>query len=87
MTAGAGELRVTVLDAWDEFPVRLPGTATVKDLKREALARARVRAAPEEYEVKYNGARLDDEGRPLAELGLPPNAAVIVLPRRRRPVR
>lgn len=87
MTAAPAELRVMVLDAWDEFPVRLPGTASIADLKREALARARVRAAPEDYEVKYNGARLDEDGRPLAELGLSPNAAVIVLPRRRRPVR
>lgn len=87
MTGPAIELRVMVLDTWGDIPLRLSGAASVADLKREALARARIRAAPEEYEVKYNGARLDEDGRPVAELGLPPNAAVIVLPRRRRPVR
>ncbi len=86
MSGAGGELRVTVLDVWDEIPLRLPPQASVTDLKREALARARVRARPDEYEVKYQGARLE-EGGSLADLGLPPNAAVIVLPRRRRPAR
>jgi hypothetical protein len=76
-----------VLDTWNEYPFRVAPGVSVADLKREALARAGVRSNPDHYEVKYNGARLDETGRPLAELGLPPNAAVIVLPSRRRPAR
>jgi hypothetical protein len=59
----------------------------VADLKRLALATARVNGSPDEYEAKYNGAGLPEAGHTLDQLGLPPNAAVIVLPRRRRPVR
>lgn len=87
MSAPASDLRVRLLDTWDEYPFRVVPGVSLADLKRAALARAGVRGNPEHYEVKYNGARLDDRGRPLAELGLPPNAAVIVLPTRRRPAR
>jgi hypothetical protein len=87
VSAPFADLRVMVLDAWDQIPLRLSGATSLADLKREALGRARVRGAPEDYEVKYNGARLEENGRTLAELGLPPNAAVILLARRRRPAR
>ena len=87
MSAPESDLRVRVLDTWDEYPFRIVPGVSVADLKREALIRAGIRGNPEEYEVKYNGARLDDGSRPLAELGLPRNAAVIVLPSRRRPAR
>jgi hypothetical protein len=76
-----------VLDTWDEYSFRLAPGVSVADLKRDALSRARVRGNPANYEVKYNGARLDEEGRSLTDLGLPPNAAVIVLSSRRRPAR
>lgn len=81
------DLRVRVLDTWDEYTFRIAPGASVGDLKRDVLKQAGVRTDPDQYEVKYNGARLDEPGRPLAELGLPENAAVIVLPRRRRPAR
>jgi hypothetical protein len=42
---------------------------------------------PDEYVLKFRGAELLDESRSLADAGLVPNGAVIVLPRRRRPVR
>ena len=80
-------LRVMVLDTWDEYPFRIAPGSSVTDLKHEVLVQAGIRRNPDEYEVKYNGARLDEPGRPLAELGLPENAAVIVLPLRRRPAR
>lgn len=87
MSAEAAALRVRLLDTWDEYAFPMAPGASVGDLKRDVLARAGVRALPDEYEVKYNGARLDESGRSLAELGVPPNAAVIVLPSRRRPAR
>jgi len=87
MSAPAARLRVRVLDTWDEYPFQIAPGTSVADLKRDVLVQAGIRRHPDEYEVKYNGARIDEGGRPLAELGLPPNAAVIVLPRRRRPAR
>lgn len=80
-------MRVMLLDTWDEYTVDLPPDASVLDLKREALSRARIGRSPAEYEVKYNGARLDEQAGSLSQLGLPSDAPVIVLPRRRRPAR
>ena len=40
-----------------------------------------------EYLMKYLGAELQDEDRSLADAGVVPNAALVVLPRRRRPLR
>jgi hypothetical protein len=42
---------------------------------------------PGEYVLKFRGAELYDESRSLADAGLVANGAVIVLPRRRRPMR
>ena len=81
------ELRVTVLDNWDEAVLRLPPTTPIADVKRAALERSGVRRSPSEYVIKYKGALLDENGRTLADAGIPANGALIVLPRRRRPVR
>ncbi|HEY6947722.1 MAG TPA: hypothetical protein VI297_02805 [Gemmatimonadales bacterium] len=80
-------MRVTVLDAWDAVTLDVPLSTSLADLKREALARARVRGDPDRYLVKFRGAELDDERRSLQEAGVPANAPLIVLSRRRRPVR
>jgi WXG100 protein secretion system (Wss), protein YukD len=80
-------LRVTVHDAWDEVPLDLPAAASVAELKRAALDATKVRRDPDEYVLKFRGFELLDESRSLADAGLVPNGAVIVLPRRRRPVR
>ena len=84
---GTVPLRVMVLDAWDAVTLDLPLSTSLADLKREALARARVRGDPDQYLVKFRGAVLDDERRSLQEAGVPANAPLIVLFRRRRPVR
>jgi hypothetical protein len=80
-------LRVTVLDTWNAVPLELPPGTPVAEVKRRALARMGIRRSPTEYVVKYNGAELLEEGRSLAEHGVVPNAALIVLPRRRMAVR
>jgi len=46
-----------------------------------------VRGDPGEYLVKFRGAELDDETRSLKEAGIPAHGSLIVLLRRRRPVR
>jgi hypothetical protein len=80
-------LRVMVQDVWDEVHLDLPPATPLADLKRQALAATRVTGDPDGYVLKFRGAELQDESRSLSEAGLVPNGALIVLPRRRRPVR
>ena len=80
-------LRVTVEDVWDEVFLELPGTSPLSEIKRQALALTRVRRDPSEFVLKYRGAELADESQSLSHAGLVPNGALILLSRRRRPVR
>ena len=80
-------VRVMVEDAWDQVTLDLQPAASIAEAKHLALALTRTRGMPEEYVVKFRGAEVLDEGRSLAESGVVANAALIVLPRRRRPVR
>jgi hypothetical protein len=80
-------LRVTVLDVWDEFRLSVPDATTVATLKARVLAEARVIRDPDAYQVKFRGAAIVDESKTLVQLGIVPNAALIILSRRRRPVR
>lgn len=89
MTAAAGlRLRVTVGDGWT--PVRLDAVPeeTIAVLKGRALAAVHIAAERAgTFEVKFGGAGVRDESRTLGALGVPDGAALVVLPRRRRPVR
>jgi hypothetical protein len=85
--SGTLPLRVMVTDAWDAVALDLPPSTPLSELKREALRLTRVRGDPDAYLVKFRGAELDDETRSLKDAGLPANASLIVLRRRRRPVR
>jgi hypothetical protein len=80
-------LRVMVEDVWDEVYLELPGATPVSEVKRQALTRTHVTRDPAEYVLKFRGAELSDESRSLTDSGLVPNSALIVLSRRRRPVR
>ena len=80
-------LRVMVQDAWDEVQFDLPVSTPLAELKRRALDATRVQGDPAAYVLKFRGAELQDESRSLADAGLVPNGALIVLRRRRRPVR
>ena len=79
-------VRVMVTDAWDEVPLQLPAAATLGELKRQALEATRVTRDPAGYLVKYRGAEQSDDVS-LADAGVVPNAGLIVLARKRRPVR
>lgn len=76
-------LRVMVLDSWDEIPVSASPAMTVTALKSEALARARVIGAADQYLVKFRGAEVPEGDTTVADAGLVPNAALIVMARRR----
>lgn len=80
-------VRVMVEDAWDEVALELAETAPLAELKRAALELTHVKRDPSEYVLKYRGAELSDEGRTLSQAGVVPNSALIVLSRRRRPLR
>ncbi|HEU4698476.1 MAG TPA: hypothetical protein VFS40_04810 [Gemmatimonadales bacterium] len=80
-------VRVMVPDVWDELPFTVPPATTVAELKRRALADARVMHDPEDYCVKYRGAELFDEQRSLEAVGVLPGAPLILVRRRRIPVR
>jgi hypothetical protein len=80
-------LRVMVEDVWDEVFLELPEEIPVSEVKRQALELTRVKRDPSEYVLKFRGAQLSDESVSLVEAGLVPNGALIVLARRRRPIR
>jgi hypothetical protein len=80
-------IRVMVQDAWDVVRLALPGATPLSEIKRRALEATRVTRDPAEYVLKFRGAELQDESRSMLEAGLVPNGALIVLPKRRRPVR
>lgn len=85
--AGDLRLRVMVEDVWDAVNLDVPATTVVGDVKAMALRQAGVPGEPAGYMVKFRGAELDDEDRSLADVGMVDNAGLIVLARRRRPVR
>jgi len=87
MSADALLVRVTVQDTWDTVELKLPATASVAELKLRALVLMHVTRDPGGYEVKYRGASLRDETATLESAHVVDNAALIVLPVRRRPVK
>ena len=80
-------VRVTVLDTWEEISLDVSPATLLSDLKRLALTRSRVRGPADDYVLKFDGAELFEAGRTLADAGVRPNSALIVLRRRRTPVR
>ena len=80
-------IRVTVLDTLDEINLRVPPSTTVAEVKRAALAGTRVRVPASEFVVKWKGAELYEGDQTLADAGVLPNGALIVLRRRRVPAR
>lgn len=79
-------VRVMVLDAWDEVRLEAAPDALVSDLAARALALAGQPGDPAGYLVKYQGAELYGTAT-LADAGIGADAPLIVLPRRRTPVR
>jgi hypothetical protein len=80
-------VRVKVEDAWDEVFLELPDGTPLSELKRQALEMTHITGNPSEYLIKYRGAAVSDESRSLAQAGVVPNSALIILAKRRRPVR
>ncbi len=87
MTSASLSVRVTLLDTWEESILQVSPATLVSEVKRAALARSRIRRSPAEYVVKYQGAELAENGRTLADAGVTANGGLIVMLRRRLPVR
>lgn len=81
------KIRVTLLDNLDEYALMVPATTRVSEVKQTALGRAGIKRPASEYVVKYKGAELYEGSRTLADAGVVPGGALIVLLRRRIPVR
>ena len=80
-------VRVMLTDVWDEFRLDLAPETPLSEVKQLVLDLGRVSQDPDRYVVKYRGAQLAEENKSINELGIVSNAALIMLPRRRRPVR
>ncbi len=88
MTATAMELRVTVGDTWMPRTLTVAPSDTVAGVKARALDAEHIGvAAHQAYEVKVGGAVVRDESRTLAACGIRQGAPVVILAKRRRPVR
>lgn len=85
--SGAMPVRILVQSRWDQVTLELPATTPVDEAKRKALQLTYAVGDPADYLVKHRGAEVLDENQSLADAGVPPNGALIVLPRRRQPVR
>jgi len=86
--AGTLALRVTVTDAWHTVALRVPAGAAAGEAKRQALAGAGISAhRAADYVLKFAGTPVGDEAQRLDTIGVPDGAALVVCPRRRRPVR
>lgn len=80
-------VRIMVQEMWDQVELELQPSASVAEVKERALALTHAPGRPEEFQVKFRGALVLDEKRSLAEAGVGPRSSLIVMSRRRRPVR
>jgi hypothetical protein len=80
-------VRVMVQEVWDEVLLEVPASTAIATLKARALERTGVKAAADEFEAKFRGALLTDEDRSVGDVGMVAGSSIILVPRRRRPVR
>jgi hypothetical protein len=86
--AGPVTVRVTVADAWKTVALSAGVGESAGAVKTKALAAVHIDAAQwAGYEVKIGGALVRDESQPLSRLGVTDGTPLVVLSRRRRPVR
>ncbi len=80
-------VRIMVHEAWDEVELDLSAATSVTAAKQRALELTHVDQPADIFEVKYRGGSILDESVSLRDAGVVPNAGLIVLRRRRSPVR
>lgn len=81
-------LRVQVAELWDSVRVDAPPSEPVISVKRAALdALYPVGIDPDEYVVRLHGFEILDEGVSLTAAGLRDGSILLLVKRRRQPVR
>ena len=85
--APAITIRVEMPEVWDVVRIVAEPTQPVIDVKKAALAALSPGAAPEEMVVKLRGWEILDEMASLADSGIVDGSILVMMFRRRRPVR
>ena len=81
-------IRVQVMDLWDSVRVDSPPTETILSVKRAALAALYPDGAdPDALVVRLHGYEILDEAQSLSEVGVRDGSILLLVARRRRPVR
>ncbi len=81
-------IRVQVMDLWDSVRVDSPRTETVLSVKRAALAALYPDGAdPDDLVVRLHGYEILDEAQSLSDVGVRDGSILLLVARRRRPVR
>lgn len=80
-------VRIMVQEAWDQVELELSSGVSVQEAKQRALALTHTTGEATDFLVKFRGAQVLDERKSLAEIGMVAHSSLIVLPRRRQPVR
>jgi hypothetical protein len=81
-------LRVQVADLWDSVRVDAPATEPVKSVKRAALdAFYPDGADADDLVVRFHGFEILDEERSLSEAGVKDGSILLLVGRRRKPVK
>jgi hypothetical protein len=81
-------IRVQVADLWDALRVDAPPSEPVISVKRAALdALYPNNASPDEWVVRLHGFEILDEERSLTDAGVKEASILLLVSRRRRPVR
>lgn len=80
-------VRIMVQEVWDQIELDLQPGASFQEVKQRALTLTHAPGKPADFLVKFRGAEVLDERKTLAETGVVAHSSLIVMPRRRRPVR
>lgn len=81
-------IRVQVADLWDSVRVDAPPTEPVISVKRAALLELYPAGAdPDEFVVRLHGFEILDEASSLSDAGVRNGSILLLVSRRRRPVR
>jgi hypothetical protein len=80
-------IRVEMPEVWDVVRIVAAPTQPVIDVKTAALGALYPEAAPEEMVVKLRGWEILDEMASLADSGIVDGSILVMMFRRRRPVR
>lgn len=81
-------IRVQVMDLWDSVRVDSPPTETILSVKGAALAALYPDGAdPDALVARLHGYEILDEAQSLSEVGVRDGSILLLVARRRRPVR